>query len=352
VRKEKVIKAVLNSEELATARREIEGGYWGLPEDTQKSVMGNVRNYLVPFTAPEIAEVFCDKNTFDLREVESGKVVCVAMPQKFAVQRRYVAAIMKNIIYQLGLNRFDLRKDQSAFKNRNCVIVDSDEHQISAGAEDQRVDVTREANYTLYAASQSRNALWKAYGGKEASIPILGNLRNLWACQAATEDCAKETATIIAKIAKPEKSYSSGDRSSVSTSYKEKPIVSESELMLMEPFYVYWVPAEGKWLFKKLIAMPVTPDCKIPHWWFGELNPLRWVIALLCKCGLPDRYKIGKFSLRIHDKDTFVWPWRGHAKAPWRAQWHYLLGFDGTFITIEKMTRKHALKKVRAPYER
>lgn len=346
-KREITIRAVLQSSKIASARKEIEGGYWGLAEETQKSVMGSIRNVLVPFTEPEVAEVFCGENTFDFREMEAGKVVCVAMPPKFAVQRQYVGTILKNLAFTIINERFALNKRDPRWVNRNLVIVDSDEHQISAGKEDQRVDIIREANGTLYAASQTRNALWKTYGGKDKATPIISNLRNVWACQAGTDECAEETAKLIGEFYQREVSYSSGNSGdSRSVSYKLNPIVSKSQLKSLSAFYVYWVPAEGKWLYKLVISMPVTPDCKIPHWWFGTWNPLHFLAFYL---HLPSRLKIGKIKIPIHPGSDFIPPWK--AKAPLRAQVRYLLGLDGTFIVTEKMTRKRAQRLAQPPHK-
>lgn len=331
----KTIPAILTSGRIAAARKEIEGGYWGLAEETQKSVMGSIRNVLVPFTEPDVAEVFCEENTFDLREMEFGKVVCVAMPPKYSVQRQYVGTILKNLTFTIINERFALNRDDPQFKYRNLVLVDSDEHQISAGKEDQRVDIIREANGTLYAASQTRNALWKTYGGKDKATPILSNLRNVCACQAGSDECAEETSKLIGEAIMPEYSYSSGSNKSTSTSYREKALVSKAQLKTLSPFHVYWVPAEGKWLFKLLIVMPVTPDGKTPSWWFGDWNLLHWLTYHLF---LPAKV----WFIPLHPGSDFTPPWR--ARAPWRAQVRYLLGFDGTYITLRKMARKKAAK--------
>lgn len=338
--REITVAAILQSPKIAAARREIEGGYWGLAEETQKSVMGSIRNVLVPFTEADVAEVFCDINTFDIREMEAGKCVCVAMPPKFAVQRQYVGTILKNLTYTLINERFALDRKDPRWINRNLVIVDSDEHQISAGKEDIRVDIIREANGTLYAASQTVNALWKTYGGKDKAADILANLRNLWACQAGSDECAEETVKMIGEFNAKEISYTSGDRnSSSSVSYKEKPFVTKAQLKTLSPFYVYWVPAEGRWLFKLLVVMPVTPDGKTPHWWFGDWNPLHWIAYYL---RFPAKLNLGFAKLPLHPGGDFIPPWK--AKAPFIAHWRYLWGLDGTFIVRRKMTRRRAQK--------
>lgn len=333
-----ILPPTLMSPRIQRVVSQINSGYWGLAEDTQKSVMGSVRNVLVPFTESEIVEVFCEHNTVDLREMEGGKMVCVAMPPKYLVQRQFVATILKNLTFTLVNERFALEERDRRWINRNLIIVDSDEHQKSAGKEDACVDIIRQAQGTLYGATQMIDSLYKAYGSKEVAQPIIDNLRNAWACQAASEQCSKATSELIGSIHAKEISYNSEGGSN--TSFKERPIVSPSQLRALSPFYVYWMPAEGRWLYQKLIVMPVTPDGKTPFWWFGDWNPLHWLAALL---GLP-----GKFlGISIYPgPGRVLFPWK--AKAPLRAQIHYLLGRDGTFILLEKMSRKEAERRAKA----
>ena len=48
-----------------------------------------IANYLQPFITPAIAQVFCPgANTFNFADMDHGKIICVAMPQKFQVERR------------------------------------------------------------------------------------------------------------------------------------------------------------------------------------------------------------------------------------------------------------------------
>lgn len=333
-RVKKKIPATLASDDLRLAREKLEKTYWGLPDETRGGVMGNIRNVINPFTEPDVADVFCDESTFDINEICYGKVICLAMPQLFAVQRMYVATIIKTLTYQIAMNIFDLRKDNTAYTNRNVVIIDSDEHQVSAGQEDQQVDRTREAQFTLYAATQSRLALYMRYGGKEKAQPVLSNLANVFICTSANDDCAEESVKVIGEATQVEKSYSSSGGmkgGSTSYSYKEKPFFTKGALKMLPPFHVIFVPAEGKFIYRYMIVMPVTPDGKTPAWWFGSWNPWAWL------------YDWNKLPLpkSLKPKNTIP-PWK--AKAPAKAQIRYLLGLDGTWIILKELTRKNAMK--------
>jgi len=324
------------SDAFREARFQLENNYWSQPADQLGGVRSTLYNFLVPFSEPEIAEVFCSDSTFDLRDIQLGKVVCLAIPQKFALQRRYVATVLKTLAYQVILERFDRRGDHADWLNRNVVLVEQDEWQRHAVRADCEADVVREAQGAVYAAAQSQNAVWLKFGGREKAAPLLANLRNRWICQAATEECADESSNLISGRITREVSYSLGHAGrTTNVAFSERPFLPRRELRTLPPFHVVFAPAEGRWLYRKCIAMPATPDGRIPPWWFGDWNPLHWAAQAL---GLPEKIA----GLRIHPGDGFVAPWR--ASAPARAQMRRLWGLDGTFIILDGMLSRAALR--------
>ncbi len=318
-----------SSEAFAESRYQLENNYWNQPADQLGGVRSTLYNFLVPFAEPEIAEVFCSDSTFDLRDIQLGKVVCLAIPQKFALQRRYVATFLKTLAYQVILERFDQRADHPDWTRRNVILVEQDEWQRHAVRADCDVDVVREASGAVYAATQSQNSVWLKLGGRENAAPMIANLRNRWICQSATEECAEESSNLVSGRLSREVSYTHGDSGrTTNVSFPERPFLPRRELRTLPPFHVVFAPAEGRWLYRRCIAMPATADCRIPPWWFGDWNPLHWAAHFLC---LPSR--IG--GVRLHPGDGFVPPWR--ANAPLRAQVRWLLGLDGTFIILGGM---------------
>jgi hypothetical protein len=320
------LRGLQDSPAFTEARFQLENNYWSQPPDQLGGVRGTIYNFLVPFAEPEIAEVFCSDSTFDLADIQLGKVVCLAIPQKFAVQRRYIATLLKTLVYQVVLERFDRRSDHPDWLNRNVVLVEQDEWQRHAVRADCEVDVVREARGAVYAATQSQNSVWLKLGGRENAAPLIANLRNRWICQAATEECAEESSNLVSGRVARELSYSHGDGGrTTSVSFAERPILPRREIRALPPFHVIFVPAEGPWLYRKCIAMPVTADGRIPPWWFGDWNPVHWIIHFM---RLPARIA----GLRVGPGDGFVPPWR--ACAPLRAQLRWLCGLDGTFIIL------------------
>jgi hypothetical protein len=315
-----------SSEAFSEARFQLENNYWSQPHEQLGGVRGTLYNFLVPFAEPEIAEVFCADSTFDLRDIQQGKVVCMAIPQKYALQRRYASTLVKALAYQIILERFDRRADSPDWQNRNVVLVEQDEWQRHAVRADCEVDVVREARGAVYAATQSQNSVWLKLGGRENAAPLIANLRNRWICQAATEECADESSNLVGGRVCREVSYSHGEGGrTTSVSFAERPLLPRRELRTLPPFHVIFAPAASRWLYRKCIAMPATPDGRIPPWWFGDWNLVHWAAHFL---GLRGRIA----GVRLHPGDAFVPPWR--ASAPWRAQLRRLCGLDGTFIIL------------------
>ncbi len=326
IRSEREQPGLAASGAFAEARYQLENNYWSQPPDQLGGVRGTVYNFLVPFAERDIAEVFCADSTFDLRDIQQGKVVCLAIPQRFALQRRYVATLIKTLAYQVVLERFDGRQDHPDWRDRNVILVEQDEWQRHAVRDDCGVDVVREARGAVYAATQSQNAVWLKLGGRDRAAPLIANLRNRWICQAATDECAAESSGVISSRLARAVSFSSGDAGrTTSVSFAEAPFVPAHELRILPPFQVLFAPAEGPWLYRRCIAMPATPDGRIPPWWFGDWNPLHWVARAV---GLPELLA----GLRLHGGASQVPPWR--ARAPWRAQLRFIAGLDGTFIVL------------------
>ena len=86
------------------------------PPEQIGGVKETIANYLQAFVTPDIAQVFCPAaNTFDFADIDRGKIICVAMPQKFQTERRYVNTFLKMLFYTHALRRFDKpRKSASA----------------------------------------------------------------------------------------------------------------------------------------------------------------------------------------------------------------------------------------------
>lgn len=197
------------------------------PPEQIGGVKETIANYLQAFITPDIAQVFCPgHNTFDFADIDRGKIICVAMPQKFQLERRYVNTFLKMLFYTHALRRFD--KSAEERRRDNLLILWADEAQrfVSAsedGMSDYNcIDVIREAQATVVAAAQSSTSFVPPLGREKARVFTL-NLRNRLIFKAADEEGAVESADFLGRQRVIKKSWGySGGRMSRNYSEQEE----------------------------------------------------------------------------------------------------------------------------------
>jgi type IV secretory pathway TraG/TraD family ATPase VirD4 len=186
------------------------------PPEQIGGVKETIANYLQPFITPEIAQVFCAAgNSFDFADLDRGKIICVAMPQKFQMERRYINTFLKMLFYTHALRRFD--KPAEERQRDNLLILWADEAQrfvttSEDGMSDYNcIDVIREARATVVAAAQSSTSFVPPLGREKARVFTL-NLRNRLIFKAADEEGALESADFLGKkrVIKKSWGYHSG----------------------------------------------------------------------------------------------------------------------------------------------
>lgn len=267
----------INSEESPTLLKNIKlqeclnhfkNRYWNQPKDQLGGVQGTIYNYLNYFTNDEVAQVFCSDSTFDFDEIEKGKIICVAMPQKLQTERRYVCTLLKLLFYTQVLRRFDMQQD--SFLNKNLLLCWQDEAQRFITEADGNVDVIREAGATTIIACQSKTSLYPPLGGKEKANVTILNLRNRIIFRASDEECAVSSAEFIGKkqVTKKTKSISRSGRSYSYTqtdTFKVKP----HELRDLKDFCAIIYHSCGK--FKKSTITPKDSNGRTPPWWYKKI---------------------------------------------------------------------------------
>ena len=154
---------LLKTERLRKVLRHFDDKYWAQPKDQLGGVQSTIANYLQAFTQDDIASVFCADSTFSLDELDLGLIICVALPQKYQLERRYVCTLLKMLFYQHVLRRFDRFSQQK----HNLLICWQDEAQRFISESDGNVDLIRQASATTVMACQSKVSLYPPLGGKE-----------------------------------------------------------------------------------------------------------------------------------------------------------------------------------------
>ncbi|MBA3831132.1 MAG: type IV secretory system conjugative DNA transfer family protein [Chthoniobacterales bacterium] len=239
------------------------------PPEQIGGVKETIANYLQAFITPDIAQIFCPgHNTFDFSDIDRGKIICVAMPQKFQLERRYVNTFLKMLFYTHALRRFD--KPAEERRRHNLLILWADEAQrfVSAsedGMSDYNcIDVIREAQATVVAAAQSSTSFVPPLGREKARVFTL-NLRNRLIFKAADEEGAVESADFLGKkrVIKKSWGYSSGKMSRNFSEQEEHKI--KSHLLRNLPKHTAVVIHCERGYRGKLLP-PVDPNGEVCAW--------------------------------------------------------------------------------------
>ncbi len=239
--------------------------YWGTRAQEQlEGVKGTITNYLRWFTDDAIHHVFgAESDSFTLNAMDRGRVLCVSLPQRYAIERRYLCALLKVLAYAHA------RARQPTRSNYNLLIIWQDEAQRFLMPIDGDVDVLRQYQATTVIATQFRGQLEKALGGREAAAPVIGNLRNRIILQAADEDCAEESAKFIGKGLRRKRTVTRQQDGKRSTSLTEEVAyqVEPYQLRRLPCFTAVFCHASGR--VRPLRFTPVAADGTVPGWFRG-----------------------------------------------------------------------------------
>jgi len=239
------------------------------PDEQLGGVRETIGNYLQYFLAPEIAEVFCNnESSFDIGEVDSGKIICVTMPQKFQTERRYVNTFLKLLFYNHALRRFDKSKAERA--NDNLIILWADEAQrFMTASEDGTsdynvVDVIREAGATIIAAAQSTTSFIPPLGNDKSKVLTL-NLRNRMVFRAADEQDAVQSADFLGKKRVVKRSWGhSAGKSNVNYNETEEHKIKPHKLRNLRDHECILVHCEHG--FRRVTLPPLEADGTVSKW--------------------------------------------------------------------------------------
>jgi hypothetical protein len=249
--------------------------YLEQPPEQLGGVQGTLSTYLEFFLNHEIAEVFCaDEPTFSVGEIDHGKIVCLAMPQKFQSERLYINTILKLSYYFHALSRFD--KPAEEREKDNLLILFADEGQeIITGAESAFADhraagVIREAKATIVLATQAYTSLLGSLDKRYADVLML-NLSNELIFTVANHDSAVIAAKNIGEHEVTEKSWGwSAGKRSYNYQTRIKPWFDAFRLRKLPRFTAIVCHCEKP--FRKRLIPPITPEGIYPTW-FTQLRP-------------------------------------------------------------------------------
>jgi len=249
--------------------------YLDQPPEQLGGVEGTISNYLDFFMHPEISEVFCaNEPTFSVSEIDAGKLVCIAMPQKFQSERLYINTILKLSYYFHALSRFD--KSAEEREKDNLIVLFADEGQeIITGAESAFADhraagVIREARATIVLATQAYTSIHGSLDKRHADVLML-NLSNELIFTAANQDSAVIASKNIGEREVVEKSWGwANGKKSYNYQKKIKPFFESFQLRKLPKFTAIVRHCEKP--FQKKLIPPINPDGTFPQW-FLQFRP-------------------------------------------------------------------------------
>lgn len=251
--------------------------YWNVrAQEQMEGVKGTITNYLRWFTDDAIHEVFgAEDANFTIRCMDEGKMICVSLPQRYAIERRCICALLKVLAYAHARARVPTQRDY------NLMVIWQDEAQRFIMPVDGEVDILRQFQVTTVIATQFRAQLESALGGKEKAQPIIGNLRNRIILQAADEDCAEESAKFIGRGLRRKRSVTRQGSSSRSTSMSEEVAYSVEpyQLRKLPKFVGVFCHAAGDWRIWQF--SPIDERRRIPNWFSALALPeMKWKLFL------------------------------------------------------------------------
>lgn len=251
--------------------------YWNnRAQEQMEGVKGTITNYLRWFTDDAIHEVFgAEDANFTMSCMDEGKMICVSLPQRYAIERRYICALLKVLAYAHARARTPTKKTY------NLMVIWQDEAQRFIMPIDGDVDILRQFQVTTVISTQFRAQLEKALGGKENAQPIIGNLRNRIILQAADEECAEESAKYIGKGLRRKRSYTRQGDGQRSSSYSDEIayFIEPYQLRQLPKFVAVFCHAGGR--HRVLQFTPLDAQRRVPHWFRAlALARLRLKLAL------------------------------------------------------------------------
>ena len=265
------ILAMRNTPEAEVLADHYQGAFRAQPAEQLGGVKTTIANYLKYFTDPGIAEVFCPaKSSFSFDELDRGKVICVSLPQRYHVERRYINTLLKLSFYSHALKRFD--KLAATRASDNLLILWADEAQKIVTASDDGmsdynvVDVIREARATVVAATQSYQSLMPPMGDDRKARVFIANMANRVTFCAADEESAKIAADTLGKRKSKRRTYGwSAGKRTVSWMDEDRYWLEPHELRKLRTFQAVVQHAAGG--FRKVNLPPMGADGKTPAWY-------------------------------------------------------------------------------------
>ncbi|MBI2512165.1 MAG: type IV secretory system conjugative DNA transfer family protein [Opitutae bacterium] len=259
------------SPEAEELRDHYESNFKAQPAEQLGGVKTTVANYLKYFTDPDIAAVFCPtKSTVSLSEIDRSKVICVSVPQRFTVERRYIHTLLKLVYYSHALRRFDRPAETRVRDNLLIFWAGEAQKVVTASADGLSdynvVDMIREARATFIGDTQAYTSLIPPMEDEKKAKVFIANMANRITFKAADEDSARIAADTIGKRKMKKRTYGwTAGRRTTSWTDEEKYFIEPHELRRLKKFQAVVQHCEKG--FRKVTLPPRGANGGVPSWY-------------------------------------------------------------------------------------
>jgi hypothetical protein len=201
------------------------------PAEQKSGIISTVFNYLQPYTAPDLAQIFCAADpSFDIKELDLGRLVSIKIPQKFQTEKKYISLLLKVLFYLHALRRYDLPAAVRDGKNLIVLVLDEAQETVLVsedGISDYNVvDKIRGARATTINSTQSPTSYIPPMGTREKADVFLLNLGNKIYFTAADKLSSEMLADSIGKRTVKKRTWGrSGGKSNVSWSEHDEHLI-------------------------------------------------------------------------------------------------------------------------------
>jgi hypothetical protein len=182
------------------------------PPEQLSGIRSTVFNYLQPYVTPDLSQIFCSNApTFDIQELDAGRLITIKIPQKYQVEKKYISLLLKVLFYLHALRRYDLPAEQRDRKNLIVLVLDEAQETVLVsedGISDYNVvDKIRGARATTINSTQSPTSYIPPMGTREKADVFLLNLGNKIYFTAADKQSSEMLADSIGKHTIKKRTY-------------------------------------------------------------------------------------------------------------------------------------------------
>lgn len=245
--------------------------FLSLPTEQLAGTTETIKNYLFPLKTEAVMEIFAqDKSTFQLSDVDQGKIILLNIPQELKMERRYVGTFLKQLYFLHALRRFDLNAKERDEKNLLLIVADECQHFLTSSEDGvlsdyNVIDVLREAKVAYIAATQSSTSLIPVLGADKSKVFLL-NLRNRAIFRSADEEDARMNAEFIGRKPTRKRSFTRGDGRSSETWHSDDDfLIKPHVLRKLRNHECILAHADGS--VRQRFLAPIEPDGFISNWY-------------------------------------------------------------------------------------